>query len=37
VGGGMETVAIYASNHKILEEFPINIGSVKHIKLIFDE
>ena len=33
----METIAIYASNHKIFEEFPINIGSLKFIKLNFNE
>ena len=33
----MEAIAIYASNHKIFEEFPLNIGSVKLIKLNFNE
>lgn len=33
----MEAVAIYASNHKIFEEFPINIGSLKLIRLNFNE
>lgn len=37
MGGGIEAVAILASNHKGFEQFPLNNGSKKVIKLIINE
>jgi hypothetical protein len=37
LGGGVESVVIYGSNHKGQEQFPHSGGSVKHIRLDFNE
>ena len=37
VGGGEEAVAVYASNHKLMEQFPLSSGAMKITKLHFNE